>query len=71
MCVRVCARECMLRESWGLNLRFHEIHFNHPLQSTTLCNYKSLMLEYKKKNPHGESNIKLASGNMKIHETHN
>jgi hypothetical protein len=49
VCVCVCARACALRGVgfWGLNLRFHEIHFNHPLQSTTLCNYESLMLEYK------------------------
>ena len=58
-------------EVGGGSFRFHEIHFNHPLQSTTLCNYKALMLKYKKKT-HQESNIiKLASGNMKIHKTHN
>ena len=49
--------------------RFHEIHFNDPLQSTALCNYKALMLKYRK--THQERDIKLASGNMKIHETHN
>lgn len=33
------------------SFRFYEIHFNHPLQSTTLCNYKALMLKYKKNLP--------------------
>ena len=72
VCVCVCEgeREGDTAEGGKVgSFRFHEIHFNHPLQSTTLCNYKALMLKYKK--THQERDIKLASGNMKIHETHN
>ena len=78
VCEYVCVCECVCakerggdRAEWGKvgSFRFHEIHFNHPLQSTTLSNYKALMLKYKK--THQERDIKPASGNMKIHETHN
>ena len=73
VCVSVCVpkKGGGDRAEWGKvgSFRFHEIHFNHPLQSTTLSNYKALMLKYKK--THQERDIKPASGNMKIHETHN